>query len=121
MADRITENVIGAAIEVHKIIGPGLLETIYEQALCYELELRNIFYQQQTEINVVYKNKILKGQRLDLLVENEVIVEIKSLTRLPEIATAQVISYLKATNLKRGLIINFGESRLVKGIKRVSL
>lgn len=121
MTDRITENIIGAAIEVHKLLGPGLLETIYEQALCHELKLQNVHFQKQKDINVIYKDKIFKGQRLDLLVENEVIVEIKSLARLPEIATAQVLSYLKATKLKRGLLINFGESQLVKGIKRISL
>ena len=71
--------------------------------------------------DVVYKGKIIKGQRIDLLVEGEVVVEIKSISRLPEIAVAQTISYLKATNLKRGLIINFGEKRLINGIKRVSV
>ena len=121
MTDKITENIIGAAIEVHKILGPGLLESIYEIALCYELELQNIEFKKQIDIDVVYKNRIIKGQRIDLLVENEVIVEIKSLRRLPEIATAQILSYLKATKMKRGLLISFGESRLVKGIKRISL
>ena len=117
----MTENIIGAAIEVHKILGPGLLKSIYEQALCHELTLQNILFKRQSDINIIYKYKTIKGQRLDLLVEDEVIVEIKSLARLPEIATAQVLSYLKATDLKRGLIINFGETRLVKGIKRISL
>jgi GxxExxY protein len=121
MTDKITRNIIGSAIEVHKILGPGLLESIYESALCYEMELQKIEFQKQIDIDVIYKNKIIKGQRIDLLMENEVIVEIKSIKRLPEIATAQILSYLKATELKRGLLINFGESRLVQGIKRISL
>jgi GxxExxY protein len=119
--DELTEKIIGAAIEVHKILGPGLLESIYEEALCYELDLRGIKYQKQVECDIVYKEHNIKGQKLDLLVENEVVVEIKSLSKMPEVALAQTLSYLKATNLKRGLIINFGEKKLVDGIKRVSL
>lgn len=121
MNDFLTQKIIGAAIEVHKFLGQGLLESIYEEALCYELFLREISFQKQVEIDVVYKGKIIKGQRLDLLVGNEVIVEIKSLSKLPETASAQILSYLKATNLKRGLLINFGASKLVDGVKRFSL
>jgi GxxExxY protein len=118
--DELTEKIIGAAIEVHSILGPGLLESIYEEALCCEFDLRSIKYQKQVEGDIVYKGHTIKGQKLDLLVENEVVVEVKSLTKMPEVALAQTLSYLKATNLKRGLIINFGEKRLVDGIKRVS-
>jgi len=121
MEDLLTKEIIGSAIEVHKNLGCGLLESIYEEALCYELELRKIRYQRQIEIDVIYKGKIIKGQRIDLLVENEVIVEIKSLAKLPEVATAQTLSYLKATGLKRGLLLNFGAIRLIEGIKRISL
>lgn len=121
MADFLTQKIIGAAIEVHKQLGCGLLESIYEEALCYEFELRNIAFQKQVEIDVIYKGKIIKGQRIDLLVEKEVIVELKSLSKVPEFAMAQLLSYLKATNLKRGLLINFGEKRLVDGVKRISL
>lgn len=121
MNDFLTQNIIGAAIEVHKILGIGLLESIYEEALCHELLLRKIEFQKQVEIDVIYKGKSIKGQRLDLLVEKQVIVEIKSLSKLPEVATAQILSYLKATGLKRGLLINFGAPRLVDGIKRISL
>lgn len=116
MNDFLTQKIIGAAIEVHKNLGCGLLESIYEEALCYELELRQINYQRQVELDVIYKGKIIKGQRLDILVEEEeVIVEIKSLSKLPEVATAQTLPYLKAAGLKRGLLINFGERRLVDG------
>jgi len=121
VSDELTERIIGAAIEVHTELGPGLLESIYEEALCYEFELHGIKYEQQVSADVVYKGKIIKGQRIDLLVEGEVVVEIKSVSRLPEIAVAQTISYLKATNLKRGLVINFGEKRLIDGVKRVSV
>jgi GxxExxY protein len=71
--------------------------------------------------DIIYKGKVIKGQRIDLLVEDEVVVEIKSLSKMPEVALAQTLSYLKATNLRRGLIMNFGEKRLIDGIKRVSL
>jgi GxxExxY protein len=120
MNDFLTQRIIGAAIEVHKNLGCGLLESIYEEALCYELELRGINCVRQTEVDVIYKGKIIKGQRIDLLVEREVIVELKSSSKLPEYTMAQILSYLKATGLKRGLIINFGERKLVDGIRRVS-
>ena len=119
--DILTQKIIGAAIEVHKTLGPGLLESIYEEALCFELELRGIRYRRQVEIDVIYKGKVIKGQRIDILVEEEVILEIKSLSKLPEVSTAQILSYLKATGLKRGLLINFGVKMLREGIKRISL
>jgi GxxExxY protein len=122
--DPITEKIIGAAIEVHRILGPGLLESVYEEALCHEFDLRGICYQRQAPIEMVYKDKVIKDQRIDLLVEDHgdrVVVDLKSLSRLPEISTAQVLSYLKSTGLKRGLLINFGENRLVDGVRRLSL
>jgi GxxExxY protein len=119
--DELTEKIIGAAIEVHNILGPGLLELIYEEVLCCEFDFRGIKYQKQVECDIVYKGHTIRGQKLDLLVENEVVVEVKSLSKMPGVALAQALSYLRATNLKRGLIINFGEKRLVDGIKRVSL
>jgi len=119
--DRLTEMIIGAAIEVHRILGPGLLESIYEEALCIELELREIPFQRQAELDVTYKGYTIKGLKVDILVDHEVIVEMKSISNLPEVATAQVLSYLKATGLKRGLLLNFGQPRLIDGIKRISL
>ena len=116
--DPLTEKIIGAAIEVHRHLGPGLLESIYEEALCLELNLRNIPFQRQVAVDVTYKGHAIKGQRIDLLVDDKVIVELKAVSHLPDIATAQVLSYLKATNLKRALLINFGLSRLVDGVKR---
>jgi GxxExxY protein len=119
-SDSLTRSIIGAAIEVHKEIGPGLLESIYEEALCYELELRGIKYERQVSIDVVYKAKVIKGQRIDLIVDGQVIIELKSLSNLPDIVFAQTLSYLKATGLKRGLILNFVAKRLVDRIRRVS-
>jgi GxxExxY protein len=118
--DKLTQEIIGAAIEVHRALGPGLLESIYEAALCVELDLRGLNYARQVGIDVVYKNTVIKGQRIDLIVENQVVIEIKSLSKVPEIVLAQILSYLKSTGLKRGLIINSGEKRLVDGIRRVS-
>ncbi|HEV7698701.1 MAG TPA: GxxExxY protein [Pyrinomonadaceae bacterium] len=119
--DVLTQKIIGAAIEVHKTLGSGLLESIYEEAICHEFFLRGIGCRRQVEIDVVYKDKVIKGQRIDVLVDEEVIVEIKSLSKLPEVSTAQVLSYLKATGFHRGLIINFGAKMLREGIKRISL
>jgi GxxExxY protein len=119
--DDLTERIIGAAIEVHRTLGPGLLESIYEEALAIELGLLGIPFQRQVEVDVVYKGHVIKGQRLDLLVAGQVVVETKSVSKLPDVALAQVLSYLKATGLKRGLLLNFGTPRLVDGIKRVSL
>ena len=121
MADKFTEKIISAAIEVHRELGPGLLESIYEEALCHELSLRNIPYERQKEVDVIYKNKVIKGQRLDLIVYGEVVVELKSVRRLEDVFIAQVLSYLKSTGLNRALLINFGENRLIDGVKRISL
>jgi|SRR5581483_6874015 len=120
MNDSLTERIIGAAIEVHRVLGPGLLELVSEEALCIEMRLQDIPFQRQAEIDVNYKGHIIKGLRIDLLVAGEVIVELKSVSNLPDVATAQVLSYLKATGLKRGLLINFGQPRLVDGVKRLS-
>ena len=119
-SDPLTERIISAAIEVHRNIGPGLIESIYEEALCFEMQLRDMDYHRQLEIDVFYKGATIKGQRIDLIVEKEVVVEIKSVSRLHGVVFAQVLSYLKATGLKRGLILNFGENRLVDGIRRVA-
>ena len=121
MADDLTSQIIGAAIEVHTILGSGLLESVYELALSREFELREIPFERQVKVDVEYKGLIIAGQRLDLLVFNEVIVELKSQAKLSEFVTAQLLSYLKTTGLKRGLIINFAENKLINGIKRISL
>jgi GxxExxY protein len=124
VSDPLTQKIIGAAIEVHRILGPGLLESVYEHALCHEFDLRGIKYQRQAQVEMTYKGKAIKDQRIDLIVEEDddrVVIDLKSLSRLPDIATAQVLSYLKATGIKRGLVMNFGEKLLVDGVRRLSL
>lgn len=121
MADDLTEQILGAAIEVHRVLGPGLLESVYEAALCHELSLRGLSYERQVEAAVCYKGLAIQGQRIDLLVEKAVVVEVKSLAKLPDVPVAQTLSYLKATGLKRGLLLNFGEKRMVDGVRRISL
>lgn len=119
--DPLTREIIGAAIEVHRFFGPGLLESIYEKALTHELQLRQVTVVCQRSVPVRYKGMILEDFRLDLLVENEVIVELKTIDKLLPIHTAQLLTYLKLLGLKRGLLINFNVERLANGIKRVSL
>lgn len=121
MEDKITESIIGAAIEVHRHLGCGLLESIYEEALCQEFDLRAIPYKRQIPIDITYKGVKIQGFKLDLLVEDQVVVELKAVQLPPKLALAQTVSYLKATGLKRGLIINFGEKRLINGVARVSV
>ena len=121
MGDDLTRKIIGAAIEVHKLLGPGLLESIYEKALCLELEMRGLSVERQVSVDVFYKGHAIKGQRIDLLVGKEVVLELKAVEKLSDFAVAQLMSYLKATGLKRGLLINFSKKRLVDGIKRISL
>ena len=87
MSDQLTEAIIGAPIEVHRLLGPGFLESIYEEALCHELTLRGIDTERQVDIDVIYKGIVIKGQRIDLLVDSHVIVELKAVSKLPKIAT----------------------------------
>ncbi len=117
--DRLAHEVIGAAIEVHRILGPGFLESVCEDALCIELQLRNIPFQRQVPIPVVYKNVPIAQARLDLLVSGKLIVELKTVDALAPIHKAQTISYLKATGLTLALLINFNTPVLKDGIKRI--
>jgi GxxExxY protein len=118
----LTEHIIGAGIEVHRNHGPGLLESVYEDCLCSELVDRGINFRRQACIPIVYKGRTLRSvYRPDLIVENDVIVEIKAIDRLADVHLAQMLTYLKVTNIKVGLLLNFNEAVLRKGIKRVSL
>jgi GxxExxY protein len=119
--DRLTKLVIGAAIEVHRHLGPGYFESVYEEVLGIELTLREISFDHQKPVAVSYKGNAVGEGRLDLLVENVLIVELKTVEAFTEIHKAQVISYLKATNLQLGLLINFNVPVLRHGIKRVVL
>jgi GxxExxY protein len=120
MHNELTEAIIAAAIEVHRVVGPGLLEAVYQDALAVEFGLQKIPYERQVEKEFHYKGVPIRGQRLDFLVAGEVVVEIKSVSELPDVALAQVLSYLKATGLRRGLLLNFGMKRMIDGVRRVS-
>jgi GxxExxY protein len=116
----LTGEVISAAIEVHKILGPGLLESAYEECLCRELELRQIPYERQKELPIEYKGiKLDCGYRLDVLVENRLVLELKACDALQPIHKAQLLTYLKLTGIKVGLLINFNVPMLKQGIKRM--
>ncbi len=119
MSDLLIGEIIGAAIEVHKTLGRGLLESIYEEALCYELELREMKFQRQFDIDIIYKGKVLGGQKVDLLVGDEVIVKIECLPKSLGNSTPQVVSTLTAAGLNRALIFNFGANRLIDGTTRI--
>lgn len=119
--NRITEAIIGAAIEVHRTLGPGLLEASYEAALCIELDLRNIPCLRQWPIPLTYKGHPIGEYRLDLLVDETVIVELKSVDRLDPIFAAQLLTYLRATSKPVGLLINFNSRFLKDGIRRYVL
>ncbi len=118
----LSKLIIGAAIEVHRALGPGLLESAYEECLAHELGLRQIPFERQKSIPVTYKGISLDcGFRVDLLVDNLVIVELKTVDRLAAIHEAQVLTYLKLTGCKLGLLLNFNELRLRNGIQRLVL
>ncbi len=118
--NEISSLIIGAAIEVHKQLGPGLLESTYEACLAFELEKLWLSVVRQQSLPVVYKDvRLDAGYRIDLLVENKVILEIKSVDGLADIHTAQLLTYLKLKNLKLGLLINFNTVLLKSGIKRI--
>jgi GxxExxY protein len=117
--DEMAHTVIGAAIEVHRQLGPGFLENVYEEALCIELADAGILFERQKEISMLYKGRPIGNHRVDLLVAQSLIVELKAIEALAEIHKAQVISYLKATRLSLGLLINFNVSILKNGIQRV--
>ena len=119
--DHLAHRVIGAAIEVHRLLGPGFLESVYEEALCVELTLRSIRFARQLPIGVKYKDHVVGQAPLDLLVEDRVVVELKALEAIAPIHVAQILSYLKATRLPLGLLITFNVAMLQRGIKRVVL
>ena len=117
----ITEKIISCAIEVHSSLGPGLLENLYEEAMEHELKSRGIAYKRQKELEIKYKGNPIGNYRLDYLIENKVIVELKCVEAIKGIHVAQVLTYLKAENLRVGLLINFNVDKLKEGIRRVIL
>jgi GxxExxY protein len=119
-ANALTNRIIGACIEVHKAIGPGLLESAYEACLCHELALNGVAFEQQRPLRVSYKGLQLESAyRLDLVVEGLVIVELKAVEVLLPIHQAQLLTYLKLTELNIGLLVNFNTPVLTQGVKRV--
>jgi GxxExxY protein len=120
--DHLTEKVIGFAIEVHRQLGPGLLESAYEECLCYELRQSGLSFRRQVPLPVVYKAIRLDcGYRIDVVVEEQVILELKTVERLMPIHEAQILTYLKLSGLHTGLLLNFNSAVLKDGMRRIML
>ena len=115
----LTGRIIGAAIDVHKALGPGLLETVYEECLCYELASRNIQFRRQYRLPIRYKEVYIEcGYRIDILVENRIVLELKAVEKLTALHEAQLLSYLKSGGWDIGFLINFNVPVLKQGVKR---
>jgi GxxExxY protein len=118
--NQLTDKIIGAAIEVHRHLGPGLLESAYEECLCYELGQLGVRFKRQAHLPINYKGiRLESAYRMDLVVEDAVVVEIKATEEIPAIYSAQVLTYLKAAGLRVGLLINFNVPVLTRGLKRI--
>ena len=118
--NHLSSQIIGAAIEVHKSLGPGLLESAYEECLCHELQICGLGFERQKPLPIVYKNVRLDcGYRLDVLVEDRIILELKSCEQIDPIHKAQILTYLKLSDLKLGLILNFNVPVMKDGIVRI--
>jgi GxxExxY protein len=115
----VITRVIGACIEVHRHLGPGFLESIYHRAVCIELRERGPSFETEKTVEILYKGQHLHGQRLDLIVESKVVVDVKAVSQLEEIHASQVASYLKATGLRAGLLANFNAVVMKAGIRRI--
>lgn len=114
----LSNKVIASAIEVHKTVGPGLLESVYQQSLAHELSLNKIQFKMESPLSVSYKGiKLDCGYRIDLLIEDEIIVEIKSVEKIKGIHEAQLLNYMKLANVKQGFLINFNVALLKQGLK----
>ncbi len=116
--NKITEMIIGCAIEVHKRLGPGLLESVYEKALCIELKHAGLNFIRQKSLSVLYRNESISEFKIDILVENIIVLELKSVERHDPVFEAQILSDLKLGNYPLGLLINFNSKLLKDGIKR---
>jgi GxxExxY protein len=119
--DPLTERIIGCAIAVHRALGPGLLETTYEEALCIELTEQSLRYARQVGVPVTYHGKIIGEYRPDLVVENAVVVEIKSVERLIGVHQAQLLAYMRILRMRVGLILNFNDETLRSGVRRLAI
>lgn len=119
--ETISPRIIGAAIEVHRNLGPGLLEPLYESALCIELEERHVMFQRQVRLPTYYKGRLLGTYRVDLIVEDVVVVEVKCAAAMAGVFEAQLLTYLHITGKRIGLILNFNERLMKNGIRRMVL
>ena len=118
--NQLSSKIIGAAIEVHKTLGPGLLESAYEECLCHELSIQELLFEKQKPLSIDYKGKKLNcGYRLDIVVEKAVIIEMKSCEKIEPIHKAQLLTYLKLSGLNLGLILNFNVPLMRDGIVRI--
>ena len=118
--DELTDQVIGACIEVHRCLGPGLLESAYEECLCHELSLRNLAFERQVPLPVHYKAvKLDCGYRLDIVVDRQLVLELKTVEALLPIHQAQLLTYLKLSGMTHGLLVNFHVPVLKHGLKRI--
>ena len=117
----LTHKIIGHAIEVHRVLGPGLLETIYEAAMCIEFDDAGVKYERQTRLPAYYKGRLLGEYRVDLVVDDLVLVEVKAIERLNPVFEAQLLTYLRLTGKRIGLLINFNSRLLKDGVKRLIL
>lgn len=117
--EKLTEAIIGAAIEVHRELGPGLMESVYEECLCHELSIRGLAFQRQVPLPICYKKvKLDCGYRMDVVVEGSVVLELKSVENILPVHEAQLITYLKLSRIPVGLLMNFNVSALKNGITR---
>jgi GxxExxY protein len=118
--EKLSNIAIGAAIEVHRQLGPGLLDSAYQQCLCFELKEKGLFVESEKPMPIVYKSiKLDHGYRMDLVLENKLVIETKTVETFTEVHTAQLLTYLKLGNYKLGLLTNFNTALLKNGIKRV--
>lgn len=118
--NKLTEQIIGCAIKIHRALGPGLLESAYQECLLFELRKAGLFVEREKPLPLIYEEvKLECGYLIDLLVEKQIVIEIKSVEVLNDVHTAQVLTYLKLSNCRIGLLINFNVAQLTKGIKRL--
>jgi GxxExxY protein len=118
--NQLTSEIISSAIEVHRNLAPGLLESTYEECMAYELQERKLKVERQLELPIIYKgNQLKQGYRIDLLVDNQVVIELKSVNKIEPIHDAQLLTYLKLANKRYGLLLNFNVPIMKQGIKRL--
>lgn len=120
--NELTEIVIGCAIEVHRTLGPGLLESAYQQCLFYELKTHNLYVEREIKLPIIYKDmRIDHGYRIDLLIENKLVIELKTVEKFTDVHTAQILTYMRLGDYSTGLLINFNTKLLKDGLKRFKI